>query len=169
MRIALVSQEYPPQTGAGGIGSQAFQKAHGLAARGHEVHVISHSTDERRHEFMQDQVHVIRIPGFDDELPIATDAVRWLTYSVRVAAEIARLHAEVNLELAEFPEWGSEAYMFAPCGCSLFVQPMFGRLVRHSLRSRFSSNSDSARGCRYTNLSTTARSEREAADNSLRW
>ena len=45
LRIALVSQEYPPETAKGGIGSQTFLKAHGLAALGHEVHVISRSAD----------------------------------------------------------------------------------------------------------------------------
>jgi glycosyltransferase involved in cell wall biosynthesis len=111
MRIALVSQEFPPETGSGGIGTQAFQKAHWLAGRGHDVHVISHSLDGDRHEYQQDMVHIIRIPGFDDVLPIATDEVRWLTYSMRVAAELAHLHTAVDLELVEFPEWGCEAYV----------------------------------------------------------
>jgi glycosyltransferase involved in cell wall biosynthesis len=111
MRIAFVSQEYPPETGYGGIGSQTYQKAHGMASLGHEVYVISHSRDACRHESNQDNVRVIRIPGADDELPIATEAVRWVTYSLKVAAEVARLHAEVRLDLVDFPEWGSEAYI----------------------------------------------------------
>src|SRR5207244_4050866 len=32
MRICLVSQEYPPETARGGIGSQTYNKAHALAA-----------------------------------------------------------------------------------------------------------------------------------------
>jgi glycosyltransferase involved in cell wall biosynthesis len=111
MRIALVSQEFPPETGSGGIGTQAFQKAHWLADRAHDVHVISHSVDGDRHEYQQGPVHVIRIPGFDEFLPIVTDEVRWLTYSMCVAAELAQLHTNVNLDLAEFPEWGCEAYI----------------------------------------------------------
>jgi glycosyltransferase involved in cell wall biosynthesis len=111
MRIALVSQEYPPETGSGGIGSQASEKARGLAARGHDVYVISHATSGTRYERFQDNVHVIRIPGFDEELPIATDSVRWLTYSMRVAAEIAALNSHVSLDLVEFPEWGGEGYI----------------------------------------------------------
>jgi glycosyltransferase involved in cell wall biosynthesis len=111
MRIALVSQEFPPETGSGGIGTQAYQKAHWLADRGHEVHVISHSVDGNRHEYGQGKVHVIRIPGHDEILPIAADEVRWLTYSTCVAAELAKLHTVVDLDLAEFPEWGCEAYV----------------------------------------------------------
>jgi glycosyltransferase involved in cell wall biosynthesis len=111
MRIAFASQEYPPETGFGGIGSQTYRKAHGLAALGHEVYVISHCRDADRHEYDQENVRVIRIPGGDDELPIATEAARWLSYSVKVAAEIARLHAAVHLDLIDFPEWGGEAYV----------------------------------------------------------
>jgi hypothetical protein len=40
MRICLVSQEYPPETAKGGLGTQTYLKAHGLALLGHEVHVI---------------------------------------------------------------------------------------------------------------------------------
>lgn len=40
MRIALISREYPPDTGWGGIGAYTYQHAHSLAALGHEVHVI---------------------------------------------------------------------------------------------------------------------------------
>src|SRR5207249_10781755 len=35
MRICIVSQEYPPETGGGGIGTQSYLKAQGLSARGH--------------------------------------------------------------------------------------------------------------------------------------
>jgi glycosyltransferase involved in cell wall biosynthesis len=111
MRIALVSQEFPPETGSGGIGTQAFAKAHGLAGRGHDVHVISHSVDDDRHESHSGKVHVIRIPGYEAELPTYTDQVRWLTYSMCVAAELSQLHARVELDLAEFAEWGCEAYI----------------------------------------------------------
>jgi len=111
MRIALVSQEYPPETAHGGVATQTFAKAHGLAARGHEVHVIAHSVDPRRHVHRTGAVEVIRIPGYDAQLPVNTDAVRWITYSVLVAAEVARLHREIRLDVVDFPEWASEPYV----------------------------------------------------------
>ena len=111
MRIALVSQEYPPETAHGGIATQTFAKARGLAARGHEVHVISHSVDGARHEHCDGEVRVRRIPGFDTAMPIHTEPARWLTYSALVAAELAALHQEYNLDLVDFPDWGCEAYV----------------------------------------------------------
>jgi starch synthase len=111
LRIALVSQEYPPETAHGGIGSQTHLKAHGLASRGHEVFVISHSIDGDQHETTDGLVSVTRIPRPDARLPIRTDPVRWLAYSVDVAAAVARLHARVSLDLVDFPEWACEGYI----------------------------------------------------------
>jgi hypothetical protein len=46
MKICLVSQEYPPETPWGGIGTQTWNKARALAERGHETHVLSRSAEE---------------------------------------------------------------------------------------------------------------------------
>src|SRR5690348_4235989 len=70
LRLCLVSQEYPPETARGGIGSQTYLKAHGLAALGHRVYVVSGSTDDRAHEYADGPVRVIRIPGFEERLEI---------------------------------------------------------------------------------------------------
>ena len=86
MRIALVSQEYPPDTAHGGIGSQTYLKAHGLARLGHRVHVLSHGTDGERRGYRDGEVSVTRIPGPDYRLPIHTEPARWLAYSAEVAA-----------------------------------------------------------------------------------
>src|SRR5690349_17826858 len=111
MRIALVSQEYPPETAHGGIATQTHAKALGLAALGHEVHVISHSTTGERVERVTDGVHVIRIPGFDAKLALETQVARDVTYSALVAVELAALHARVSLDLVDFPEWAAEGYV----------------------------------------------------------
>jgi glycosyltransferase involved in cell wall biosynthesis len=111
MRIALASQEYPPETAHGGVATQTFAKAHGLAALGHDVHVISHSLDAERHEHLTGAVEVIRIPGYDAQMPVNTEIARWLTYSVLVAAEIASLHRRAALDIVDFPEWACEPYV----------------------------------------------------------
>ena len=41
MRICLISKEYPPDTGWGGIGAYTYQIAHGLQEIGHDVQVVS--------------------------------------------------------------------------------------------------------------------------------
>jgi glycosyltransferase involved in cell wall biosynthesis len=41
LHLCLISQEYPPDTGWGGIGSYTYEMAHGLSRLGHRVTVIS--------------------------------------------------------------------------------------------------------------------------------
>jgi len=86
-------------------------KAHGLSALGHEVFVVSHSLDAETHTTRDGDVNVIRIPGKDAVLPIYSDAARWLSYSVEVAAAISSLHAQYPLDVVDFPEWGAEGYV----------------------------------------------------------
>src|SRR5690242_17008277 len=104
MRIALVSQEFPPDTARGGIGTQTHLKAHGLAALGHEVHVISRSTTREPKDQWQGRVHVIRNPGTHSSLTAFTETAAWLAYSFEVAATLARLHAQAPFDLIDFPE-----------------------------------------------------------------
>jgi len=111
MHIALVSQEYPPAA-HGGIGAQTQIKARGLVSRGHAVHVISHSMSGEREEYSENGINIVRVPAYDDRMPIRDEPVRWLTYSVRVAEELARQDASHPLDIVEFAEWGAEGYAF---------------------------------------------------------
>jgi glycosyltransferase involved in cell wall biosynthesis len=112
LNVVLVSQEYPPHTARGGIGSQTYLKAHGLAARGHRVVVLSQSIDERRHEYTDDLVRVIRIPQLNSDAPMATEIAQWVTYSSQVAAELERLGQASPQDLIDFPEWACEGYVY---------------------------------------------------------
>lgn len=112
MKIALISQEYPPETARGGIGSQTYTKAYGLSRLGHQVFVISRSIDLDRHEIMDENICVIRIPGLENSLPEMTEVVQWITHSVVVAAEIEALNLRVGLDIIDFPEWAAEGYTY---------------------------------------------------------
>src|ERR1051325_3554092 len=46
MHICYISQEYPPETGWGGIGSYTYEMAHALARLGHRVSVVSRAVHE---------------------------------------------------------------------------------------------------------------------------
>jgi glycosyltransferase involved in cell wall biosynthesis len=48
MRICLVSREYPPDTGWGGVGAYTYQIAHGLVENGHQVDVVALSAERGR-------------------------------------------------------------------------------------------------------------------------
>ena len=133
MRFVLVSQQYPPETTGGGIGTQTYAKAHGLARLGHDVVVISHSRDDRRREYRDGSVRVIRIPGFDERMRLNTTEAWWLTYSLEVAAAITRLHQQSPIDLIDFPEYGAEGFAWllnrpAECPIATVIQ-LHGSLV----------------------------------------
>lgn len=48
LHVCFVSQEYPPETGWGGLGSYTYEMAHGLARAGHRVSVIARSADREQ-------------------------------------------------------------------------------------------------------------------------
>lgn len=109
MRLVLVSQEYPPETAKGGIGTQTYMKAHGLNQLGFDVTVISRSLDNTRAEYTDNQVQVIRVPNI--AMGIYTEAADWLTHSVAVANELFALNNTKKIDLIDFPEWGCESYI----------------------------------------------------------
>ncbi|QOV90177.1 glycosyltransferase family 4 protein [Humisphaera borealis] len=111
LHICLVSQEFPPSTARGGIGTQTYLKAHGLAALGHSVRVISRSNDAERHEYFDGPVHVIRVPGMDHQFGIHTTIADWVTYSASVASAIAASHEASPIDIIDFPEWGCEGFV----------------------------------------------------------
>ena len=48
MRICLISREYPPETGFGGIATFTKHLAHGLKNLGHDVVVIALAKDKAK-------------------------------------------------------------------------------------------------------------------------
>lgn len=112
LKIALVSQEYPPETARGGIGTQTLAKATGLAAFGHEIFVLSRSIDNKRYERTDGNLTIIRVPGMEDAIPDMTEPVQWLSHSLLVAIELEALQKRVQLDLIDFPEWAAEGYTY---------------------------------------------------------
>lgn len=115
MRILLVSQEYPPETGWGGIGTYAGVIAPALARAGHEVHVLSVVAEQARSDTVLDGVHVHRAPlrrlrGAGRALRMPA-TFRRLTIAAGVAREMRRL--EGDFDVCEAPEWNAEGYFLS--------------------------------------------------------
>jgi glycogen(starch) synthase len=60
LNICLVSQEYPPETGWGGIGSYIYEMAKAFNERGNCVVVLSRAVEKESYKFT-DGIHVYRI------------------------------------------------------------------------------------------------------------
>jgi glycosyltransferase involved in cell wall biosynthesis len=109
VHIGLVTQEFPPETAKGGIGTQSLAKAKGLTALGHSVRVISRSRNGQRCIDDSQGFEVIRVAS--SGLATYTELADWLDHSCAVAKEIANLHQEQPFDVLDFPDWGCEAYV----------------------------------------------------------
>jgi glycosyltransferase involved in cell wall biosynthesis len=114
MRICLVSLEYPPETGWGGVGTQTWVKARALAARGHEVHVLACSADDRRdlrtdvHDGVT--VHRVHPPGY--EFPVFGKPLWLVGYTVAIAGALHDLMEKHRFDVLDFPEFGGEGFAY---------------------------------------------------------
>jgi glycogen(starch) synthase len=108
MRVLLVSQEMPPETGWGGIGTYVDTISQALAAQGSEVHVLSVAPGLSASRRQVDGVTIHRRP-----LPEAQRLTRRApeTWSrVWLAAAVTWLTRRLSIEpdVVECPEWMAE-------------------------------------------------------------
>src|ERR1019366_1925543 len=133
MKICYVSQEYPPETGGGGIGTQTYLKAHGLSARGHQVHVIASSLDHHARSYQDGPVTVHRVAQPALPVPGYEEGTYWLVYSMAVAATLHALTKEHAFEIIHFPEYGGEGLIYQTDTFAnrqaLYVVQMHGPLI----------------------------------------
>jgi len=106
--FVLVSQELPPES-FGGIGTYTRDLASGLAAAGHDVHVLTRSADFDRVDW-DDGVWVHRLVVADDERSADAGSVPahiW-AWSRACLAEVARIDDVTPVDLVEAPLWDAQ-------------------------------------------------------------
>lgn len=117
VNIAILSYEYPPETGFGGIGTYSYYHARALVRLGHNVHVFAGSTRRGSFESEHDGVRVTRIKqeGWLHRLlePARTRRCFWFENRVETAyALYVALHRAIKHErfdIVEAPECGADA------------------------------------------------------------
>lgn len=117
MRIGLLSYEYPPETGLGGIGTYTWTQARALARAGHEVHVLAGGTTPGATRCERDgEVTVWRDGGSRaaQRLGALLGALGWwwsrnrLENGLRMRRLLRRVASRQALDLVEVPECGGE-------------------------------------------------------------
>jgi len=124
MKICYISNEYPPETGYGGIGTYTKNIAEGIASLGHEVHVICRSLSNEKIIQKLGKITVHRTLQGNYPLPQGKlwYLFRRFCYSnfshslVRLAWAKQAWHAfneiQEHFDIIEFPECGAEGYYF---------------------------------------------------------
>ena len=108
MRVLFVSQEVPPDTAWGGIGTYVDVLGEALAASGVEVHVMSVVDGQRESkiETAGVTVHRFALPRVRGPGRIAPESWRRIWLPIAVARLIERLG--VAPTVVEAPEWNAE-------------------------------------------------------------
>lgn len=116
MRVLLVSQEFPPETGWGGIGTYLGIIAPALVRAGAEVHVLSVVRGQEPSDVRTaDGVHVhrrpfVRPPGVGR---LTGMEASWERVSLAAAVALAARRLGVAPDVIEAPEWKAEGLLRA--------------------------------------------------------
>ena len=114
INVCLVSQEYPPETAWGGIGTQTWIKANALARLGHTVHVLTCSAGAepkiQREYGGRLKVHRIQPPGV--EFPVYSRQTYMLGYTWHVLRYLTWLRDRVDFDVIDFPEFAGEGFAY---------------------------------------------------------
>jgi glycosyltransferase involved in cell wall biosynthesis len=113
MKVLLVSQEMPPETGWGGIGTYVDVISEGIAARGIDVHVLSVVDGQAGGRTVRKGVtiHRARLPAVYRPAVVMPEAWRRILLTVTVARLIPRLG--FRPDVVEAPEWMAEGLLLA--------------------------------------------------------
>ena len=124
MRHLFVSQEFPPETGWGGIGTYVSIISEALAAEGADVHVLSVVPEQAssRKVINGVTVHRERLPQPRGSGRLPPEAWRRLWLPLIVARVIKRL--DVRPQVVECPEWCAEGLMLGLNGSVPLVARM---------------------------------------------
>lgn len=117
MRIAILSYEYPPDTGFGGIGTYAYYQARALAKIGHDVHVFAGATKNGVFHSEHEGVKVTRCKREGVVHGMLDDARKkrawWFQNRITTSADafsvLAKEHARRPFDFVEAPECGADA------------------------------------------------------------
>ena len=114
LRVCLVSNQFPPETARGGIGTQTWTKAEALTRLGHDVHVLSsskHAGPELRTEDAGGVMVHRLCPAWGD-VELYEQATYQLGYSWEVFRQLRALEQEYTFDLINFAEYGGEGYVY---------------------------------------------------------
>lgn len=114
LTILFLSREYPPETGGGGIGSYVAAVAPALAARGHEVHVLScvdgqESSDYHDNGALIHRRGTVKLPRrFTWRFPATVDRLECALSCYLKAKRLG-----ISADVVEAPDWMAEGLIFA--------------------------------------------------------
>ncbi len=118
MRICLISREYPPDTGFGGIATFTKHLAFGLTALGHKVHVVTLTKDDdKARSYSEDGITVHRITPYftQNRLNVIDCVMPYSKYLISTASglweKFFELHRQESFDVVDTPELLAEGLL----------------------------------------------------------
>ncbi|MHB1426119.1 MAG: glycosyltransferase family 4 protein [Gemmataceae bacterium] len=126
LHICYISQEYPPETGWGGIGSYTYEMAHGLVKAGQRVTVISLAEGEESiTNWGGVEVHRVRRGPEWERWRLLWRLNRfWPGFAWAAARRLKRIHSDCPVDVVEAAENRADG----------FFVPLFARGPRRVVR-----------------------------------
>jgi glycosyltransferase involved in cell wall biosynthesis len=112
LRIALLTQTVPGQTGYGGIGRYTYDLARGLHERGHEVHILCRDEKEIHYESLGFVIHGLSSAEttprpLTGQRPVLN---KNLSYALAVERKLRDLYShDVEFDVVHASNWDAEA------------------------------------------------------------
>jgi len=115
LHICYISQEYPPETGWGGIGSYTYEMAHGLANSGHRVTVISRALNgESVSSEGGVEVHRVAPSPSWDSIPVVWRLNRiWPGFAWAAMLRLRDIHRRQPIDIAESAECRADIFFIS--------------------------------------------------------
>ena len=117
LRILFLTQEYPPETGWGGIATYVQITARALALRGHEIHVLSTVEGQDERHYRDREVYVHRYgqrrlwPPLDERIRYRMPMTRQRLQAA-LSNYLACRRLGLKFDVVEAPEWMAEGLFF---------------------------------------------------------
>ena len=117
LKILIVSAEYPPETGFGGIATYVYCLAPALTARGHEVHVLSCYKNQQVRDLVDKNVFIHRRPsinlrGSNRVIKLAKIPHALSRFEAGLSAFFKSLELNFIPDVVYFMDWGAEGWFF---------------------------------------------------------
>ena len=115
MHICYISQEYPPETGWGGVGSYTYEMAHGMVKRGHRVTIISLAVgDEKTENDAEVVVHRVKpYPDFNSLKGLWRMNKIWPGFAWAAALKLKKIQGNSRIDIVEAGECRADS-LFIP-------------------------------------------------------
>ncbi len=112
LHICIVSKEFPPFTGSGGVGTLYYHLASELLLMGHEVSVVLPGGEEKIHRQGRFTVYFTTQRSFS--LPVKADGFATnMDWSLSALAKLSAIHRDRPIDVVDSALWDAEALAFS--------------------------------------------------------